>query len=58
MIGDKIFIIELSGCEWGGVADVAFDSREKAQAWCDADRAKDSPPYAVNFYDIKEVVIQ
>lgn len=58
MIGDTVFIIELTGCEWGGAADAAFTSREKAQAWCDADRAKDSFPYATDFYEIKEVVVQ
>lgn len=58
MIGDTVYIIEMNGCEWGGAADVAFSTREKAQAWCDAERTKDSPPYAVDYYEIKEVVIQ
>ena len=58
MIGDTVFIIELSGCEWGGAADAVFSTKEKAQAWCDADRAADSPPYAVDQYEIKEVVVR
>jgi hypothetical protein len=58
MIGDTVFIIELNGCEWGGAADVAFSTKEKAQAWCDADHAADSPPYDVDRYEIKEVVVE
>lgn len=58
MIGDRVFIVELTGCEWGGVAPAAFDSREKAQAWIDDDHAKDKPPYSIDFYEIKELVIQ
>lgn len=58
LIGDTVFIIQITGVEWGGAAPVAFATREAAQAWCEADHAKDSPPYAVDYYEIKEVVIQ
>lgn len=53
-----VFIIELTGCEWGGAADVAFSTREKAQAWIDNEVASDPPPCNVDYYEIKEVVIQ
>jgi len=33
----KVWVIELTGCEWGGIAKEAgaFKSREDAQAWID-----------------------
>jgi hypothetical protein len=58
LIGDKVFIIEISGCEWGGVEDVAFSTREKAEQWVAKQEANDEYPKAVDFYEIKEVVIQ
>ena len=57
MIGDKVFIIEVTGVEWGGAEAVAFESREKAQAWLDEAHPKDSALYSDD-YEIKEVVIQ
>ncbi len=29
----KVYLIEWSGCECGGLERVAFDSREKAEKW-------------------------
>jgi hypothetical protein len=58
LIGDKVFIIEISGCEWGGVEDVAFSTREKAEQWVAEQEADDEYPKLVVCYETKEVVIQ
>ncbi len=58
MIGDTVFIIELNGCEWGGAADVAFSTLEKAEKWVAEQEANDPPPSCVDYYEIKKVVIQ
>lgn len=53
-----VFIIEMTGCEWGGAADAAFSTREKAEKWVAEQEAIDEYPKAVNYYSIKEVEIQ
>jgi hypothetical protein len=54
----KVFIIEISGCEFGGVEPVAFDTREKAEAYIAERDAEQGSVKVIEHFKVIEVEVQ
>jgi hypothetical protein len=53
-----VFIVEISGCEFGGVEPIAFDSREKAEAYVAKRDAEQGPVKVIETFNVLEVEVQ
>lgn len=51
----KVYIIEYSGCEFGGVEHIVFQLREDAEAYVNRLHYGQTYPKVIDYYEVIEV---